>query len=161
MGHRAWIFIFGLILACATLIPNAKADEWNEKTQLTFTAPVEIPGSVLPAGTYWFMLANDASNRDIVRVYNADESHLYATFIAIPTYRMQPAGDTEIKFAERPHDKPEAILKWYYPGQSVGQEFVYSRRHEREFTHDNKRDVWTQTAAMSSAGNGAPQFRGQ
>jgi hypothetical protein len=148
MIHKAWIFTFGLILAFAMVVPNARADEWNEKTELTFTAAVEIPGIVLPAGTYWFILADSRSDRDIVQVFNQDESHLYATFIAIPTYRMAPTGKTEIKFAERPQNKPEAILKWYYPGQSVGQEFLYSRRHEREFARDGKREVWTQSEGL-------------
>ena len=31
---------------------SARADEWNKKTVLTFTQPFEIPGKVLPAGTY-------------------------------------------------------------------------------------------------------------
>jgi len=153
--RKAWAFIFGLILASAMLTPRAKADEWNEKTKLEFSAPVEIPGTVLPAGAYWFLLANSPSNRHIVEVYNQSLTHLCATFIAIPTYRMKATGYTEIKFAERPHDKPEAMWKWYYPGRLIGQELIYSHRHEREFTHDAKRDL--QTPAVTSSYPGMPQ----
>ena len=50
------------------------ADEWNKKTVLTFSQPVEIPGHVLPAGTYMFKLADTLGDRHIVQVFNADGS---------------------------------------------------------------------------------------
>jgi hypothetical protein len=49
-------------LISAVLIPSAQANDWNRKTVITFSAPVEIPGvhlagwGVLPAGTYVFKL---------------------------------------------------------------------------------------------------------
>jgi hypothetical protein len=52
----------------------ARADEWNKRTVLTFSQPVEIPGRVLPAGTYTFMLADSMSDRHIVQIFNADGS---------------------------------------------------------------------------------------
>jgi hypothetical protein len=59
----------GLLMFCALLIPVARADEWNQATKITFTAPVEIPGKVLPAGTYWFKLLNDDPDRNVVQVW--------------------------------------------------------------------------------------------
>ena len=39
------------------MLPQAKADVWNQKTIFTFNAPVEIPGGiVLSPGTYVFKL---------------------------------------------------------------------------------------------------------
>ena len=67
-----------------SLMPMAKADDWDQKTIFTFNIPVEIPGQALPAGTYVFKLANSSSDRNIVQVFNRDESHLYGTFLAIP-----------------------------------------------------------------------------
>src|SRR5438477_10010986 len=46
----------------AVCAPGARADEWNRKTTITFSGPVEIPGvhlagwGVLPAGTYVFKI---------------------------------------------------------------------------------------------------------
>ena len=54
--------VFGLALMGAVFSPGAKADEWNRKTVMTFSGPVEIPGvhlkgwGVLPAGTYVFKI---------------------------------------------------------------------------------------------------------
>ncbi len=105
--------------------PAAIANQWNEKTIWTFSQPVEIPGMVLPAGTYVFKLADSTSNRDIVQIFNKDENHIYATILAIPDYRLQPTGHPVIEFEERPSKSPQAVLAWFYPGRNFGEEFVY------------------------------------
>ncbi len=65
----------------------AKADEWNQKTVVKFSESVEIPGQVLPAGTYVFKLVNSTSNRHIVQVFNKDENQVFGTFLATSTVR--------------------------------------------------------------------------
>lgn len=139
--HKATVILFCFVVACAVFLPAAKADEWNQMTKFTFGEPVEIPGSVLPAGTYWFVLMDSPTDRNVVQVFSKDWRRLYATLLAIPTNRQQPTDETEVKFAERPHNKPEALLKWYYPGLLTGHEFIYSAKHEREFARDTKLDV--------------------
>lgn len=114
-------------LGALALMPAAEASEWNQRTVLTFSGPVEIPGQVLPAGTYVFKLADSPSNRHIVQVFNKDENRIFGTFLAIPDYRMQPSDKTIITFAERPADQPEAIKGWFYPGRQYGHEFVYPK----------------------------------
>jgi len=128
------------ILACAALLPAARADERNQMTKLEFSQPIEIPGGVLPAGAYWFVLQDNQGDRNVVQIFSADWSKIDATLLAVPAYRQQATNDTEIEFAERPHQKPEALLKWYYPGRLMGHEFLYSARHETEFARDKKED---------------------
>jgi hypothetical protein len=65
-------------------------------TKLTFSEPVEIPGRVLDAGTYWFTLADSHSDRNIIKIWNADRTQLVTSVIAIPDYLLQPTGDTVI-----------------------------------------------------------------
>jgi hypothetical protein len=128
--------VFGLILACGVLLPAAHATEWNEKSELTFSQPVQIPHMVLPAGTYWFILARSQSNRNVVEIYNKNWTKLYATTITVPAYRLNSTDRTEVTFAERPSNRPEALLKWYYPGRLAGHEFLYSPRQEHRFAND-------------------------
>lgn len=118
------LFVLGVLLYGA-VPPRAKADEWNKKTIVTVNAPVELPGVVLPAGTYVFQLLDSPSDRDIVEVFNQDESHIYATIMAISEYRLEPTNETIITLEERPKDSPEAIKEWFYPGDLNGLEFVY------------------------------------
>lgn len=134
--RKAMSILFGMILACGVFLPAAHASEWNQETEITFSQPVQIPHRVLPAGTYWFVLARSQANRNVVRVFSHDWSRLYATTITIPTERASSTSRTEITFAERPSNKPEALLKWYYPGRLTGHEFLYRIGQEHEFTRD-------------------------
>jgi hypothetical protein len=120
-------FGFWVFLLCALAAPRCRADEWNKATKVSFSAPIEIPGRVLAAGTYWFTLANLDSNRHIVQIWNADRTQLITTILAIPDYRLQPTGKTVMTFEERRSDTPEALQAWFYPGDNFGQEFVYPR----------------------------------
>jgi len=122
------IAVMGVVLT-----PNAKADSWNRKTNVTFSAPVEIPGvhlkgwGVLPAGTYVFKVLDSQSDRHIVQIFSEDEKTIYATILAIPNYRLKATDKTVITFSERPAGQPEALRAWFYPGKNFGEEFVYPK----------------------------------
>jgi hypothetical protein len=122
-----------MALMGAILAPSAKADDWNRKTVMTFSGPVEIPGvhltgwAVLPAGTYVFKILDSQSDRHIVQIFNQDETMIYATILAIPNYRLKATDKTVITFTERPAGEPEALRAWFYPGRNWGEEFVYPK----------------------------------
>jgi hypothetical protein len=120
---------------CVTFMAAARADIWDKKTIVTFADSVEIPGQVLPAGTYVFKLANSTSDRHIVQVWNADEIQILATILTMPSYRLDPPDETIFQFDERPSDSPMALRSWFYPGDNMGQEFVYPRN--RDFHRQN------------------------
>src|SRR5262249_34567559 len=86
-----------------------------------------IPGAVLTPGTYVFKLVDSPANRHIVRVMNEDESKVIATILAIPNYRLQPTGKTELGYWEMPKGNPAALRAWVYPGDNFGQEFAYPK----------------------------------
>ena len=114
---------------------TASAQLASKKTTVTFNEPVEIPGvnaQVLPAGAYVFRLLDSLSDRHIVQVFNKDESHIYATILAIPNYRLRATDKTVMTFAERAAGDPQAIRAWFYPGDNWGQEFVYPKRRALE-----------------------------
>jgi hypothetical protein len=129
---------FGLALMGAVFSPVANASEWNHKTVMTFSAPVEIPGvhlkgwGVLPAGTYVFKILDSQTDRHIVQIFNQDETQIYATILAIPNYRLTATGKTVVTFSERPAGEPEALRAWFYPGRTWGEEFVYPRAKAME-----------------------------
>ena len=133
-------------LAGSCLLPStARADEFNKETIVTFNAPVEVPGHVLPAGKYVFKLADTNSNRDIVEIFNANQTHLIAFIMGVPDYRLQPTDRTKISFEERSAGSPEAIHSWFYPGDDSGVEFIHSKARV------------VQTDASASAEAMAPQ----
>jgi hypothetical protein len=114
-------------LGVLALLPGARADEWSQRTTLKFSEPVEMPGQILPAGTYVFKLVNSNSSRHIVQVFNKEESHVYGTFLAIPKYRQRPSEKTIIAFDERAAGSPRAVKAWFYPHRTIGHEFVYPK----------------------------------
>jgi LPXTG-motif cell wall-anchored protein len=109
------------------LSPSARADEWNKKTVMTVSEPFQVPNKVLPAGTYVIKLMNSQSDRHIVQIFNADETQLQTTILAIPNYRIQPTGKTVFTFWETPPGQPKALRAWFYPGDNFGQEFAYPK----------------------------------
>jgi hypothetical protein len=146
--------VCGIALLGAALTPAARADSWNDKTVITFSGPVEIPGvhlkgwGVLPAGTYVFKLVDSQSDRHIVQIFSADEKTVYATILAIPNYRLKATGKTVITFRERPAGQPEALRAWFYPGKNWGEEFVYPKSVAIEIAQSTNTAVLTTPAEI-------------
>lgn len=128
-------------VVCGLAVPRARADEWNQAVKFHFSQPVEVPGHILPAGSYWFKLANNHGSRNIVEIFNHNYSRLEATLVTASQRRQQVTGRTEITFAERPHDLPEAVLGWYYPGSLTGHAFIYPQHQETRLRADAKQNL--------------------
>jgi hypothetical protein len=114
---------------------NVKADTFDKKTVITFSEPFEVPGvdaQILPAGTYVFKVYESFGDRNIVQIFNADETHIFTTILAINNYRLKATEKTVLTFKERGEGQPEAIKAWFYPGNDFGQEFVYSKKRALE-----------------------------
>ena len=134
MKAKKVLFTIALILASIAILPSARADEQDQATKMTFNQPVQIPGRILPAGTYWFVLAKTetTSYQHVVRVFSLDRSTLYATLLTIETQPATPAAKTVVTLADRGPDSPKAIVSWlyrgswYFPGFEYGHQFVYS-----------------------------------
>jgi hypothetical protein len=128
----------------AMVAPSVRAQDDNaytKKSRVTFNQQVEIPGQFLPAGTYIVQLVDAPSYRHIVRFFNADQSKVVATVIAIPNLRLETTGKTVIMFDERPINSPEALKAWFYPGDNFGQEFVYPKLRAVTLAQETKEPV--------------------
>jgi LPXTG-motif cell wall-anchored protein len=132
------------VLILTVLSPATKAQQWDKKTIVTITQPMEIPGvgqHFLPAGKYVFKIVDSLSNRDIVQIFNEEETHVFATILTIPNYRLKPTDETVLSFEERPTGQPEAIHAWFYPGATWGQEFVYPKTRALELAKETEQPV--------------------
>jgi hypothetical protein len=126
--------IFGAAIVFAALTTGLYADTWSKKTKLTFSGPVQIPGSqspsgvvTLPAGTYIFRLMDSQSSRHIVEVTNVRGDKVFSTILAINDYRINATSKTVMYFTERAAGAPPAVKAWFYPGDNYGQRFVYPK----------------------------------
>ncbi len=148
------LLLLALSLFSAMSPSNVRADEYNKMTVMTFSGPVEIPGQILPAGTYTFRLADSLSDRNIVQVFNADGTQIIATVLAINNYRLQSTSKTVVTFEERSGDNPDAVKAWFYPGDNFGQEFVYPKQRAAQLAVEANEPVPAladETADLKSA----------
>jgi hypothetical protein len=132
MNNRKTFVTLGSLLAFLILLPSARAAEYDQATKLTFHRQVQIPGEVLPAGTYWFVLDDNLGSRNIVEIFNSDRSKLYARVLTSNVETLTASDETTITFAEREQMEPETILSWFYPGRTFGHQFVYSHVEEQK-----------------------------
>lgn len=126
--------LLGCALAVATLVgTTAFAQEpVDQRTYFTFSAPFELPGNkTLPAGKYTFRVLDSPSNRHIVQILNQDGTQIQATLLAIPAQRQEPPSEPEIRFMEAAASMPPAVKTWWYPGRTIGHEFIYPKEQAR------------------------------
>jgi Protein of unknown function (DUF2911) len=132
----------GLIIAFALFFElAAHADEFDQATTITFSEPIQIPGQILPAGTYLFKLPQGDSDRNIVQIFNANRTVLYATLQTIATDRQEPTDDTAVTLAEPESGGPSVLVKWFYPGHETGNEFLYPKQKEKELAQDKQQTI--------------------
>jgi hypothetical protein len=129
------------LLAFLIVLPAAHADKANQATKVTFNQPVQIPGRVLPAGTYWFVLPDAITQHNQVRIFSSDRTTLYATVFTIDAERKQPTDHTTFTFAVRGSARPQAIVTWFYPGDTTGHEFLYPKQVWKELAKDKQDTV--------------------
>ena len=138
---RMLAVLLGLASLLAGVRTTTRADEWDKTTKVTFSEPVQVPGKVLQAGTYVFRLLDSQSDRHIVQIFNEDHTSLITTVMAIPNRRLEPTDKTVLLYDERPVNQPVALAAWFYPGDNMGQEFVYPKSQAAELSRLNKREV--------------------
>jgi hypothetical protein len=114
-----------MLLGGTYFVPKVRADESDKKTIVTINGPIQVPGKVLPAGTYVFKLL-DSNDLTLVAIFKDDESHLITTVQGISVVRTETPDKTILQLEERPSGQPEALKAWFYPGDNSGVEFVYS-----------------------------------
>ncbi len=132
-----------LMLALVLVAPPAThADEWNLLTRFTVNHPFEIPGMTLQPNTpYVIRLLDSPSNRNVVQVFNDDETKMLSMFMAISDERREPADRTVFTFVETEPGYPLPIREWFYPGRLIGREFVYPKEQALEIARHAKEPI--------------------
>ena len=128
IAPAASVALCGAALAITVGVFRAQADQWDKRTILTVDQPIQVTNTYLEPGTYVFKLANSSADRHIVQIFNADETHIINTVLAIPNYRLEPTGKSRFIFWETPPGTAPALRAWFYPGDNFGQEFQYPKQ---------------------------------
>lgn len=148
--HKTYIVV-GFIIAITLFMElAAHADAFDKTTKLTFSQAVEVPGQTLSAGTYLFRLADDGGDRNIVQIFNSDGTQLVTTVQTIATQRQQTTDDTEVTLTEPQSGNPAVLVKWFYPGEDIGNEFVYPKQEEKQLAQ-NQQETFVGSQMLSSS----------
>lgn len=123
------LFLSAVVVAAVVATPTsapASGVTYDKLAYLTFSAPVQVPGATLGAGTYRFRLTNPATSRNVLQVLSRDGSFVYAMFHTIPDSRTAVTDDAIVTFRETPAGVPPALRSLFYGGEYFGYEFVYA-----------------------------------
>jgi hypothetical protein len=120
-----------LAAALAAVVPAATGAigmTHDKLTLLTFSAPVQIPGAVLTAGTYRFRVADPDTSRKTMQVLSRDGGVVYGMFTTTPVYRPEVTYKAPVvTFKEVAAGVPLPIDSLFYEGESIGYSFVYPK----------------------------------
>ena len=111
-------------LMSSAFVPSLRASVSDKKTIINVSQPIVVEGTLLQAGQYVLKLQDSSPSRDVVYIYNGEETRLITTVLAIPAYRLQPTGKSEFSFYEAPTGQHPALHTWFYPGDNSGFEFL-------------------------------------
>jgi len=115
------------VLAMALMAPPlTRADESDTATSFTIDRPFEVPGMVLQPNTpYVIALIESPGARNIVQIYNEDQSKMLTTFLAVSSDRAETEDMPVFTFIKTEPEFPLPIKEWFYPGYQRGLQFVY------------------------------------
>ena len=108
-------------LCCLALVLTFSASAVAEQTVLTFSAPVQLPTVLLPAGSYRFAV-NDGDN-GLMSVTDTG-GRLVTRFSVNPITRAKAGDKVVMRSVE---GKPPEVSALYPTGGKSGMEFIYPR----------------------------------
>jgi hypothetical protein len=123
--------VFTAAFLTAASSASAQDSNINQRTILTFSGPVQMPGVTLPGGKYVFRLA-DTALHNVMQVFDGDEKRIIGQWFFIPKNRTTDElsaanGKPVVMFKEMPEGFTPAIQYYFYPTETIGKEFIYPK----------------------------------
>lgn len=154
--------VFTAAFLTAATTASAQDSNINQRTLLTFSGPVQMPGVTLPAGKYVFRLA-DTSLHNVMQVFDGDEKKIIGQWFFIPKNRTTEEagaanGKPVVMFREMPEGMTPAIQFYFYPTDLTGKEFIYPKEQALKIAAATHQSVLA-TDTDASKGGEAHVFR--
>jgi len=130
--------------------PASRGDDWNLATRFSVSQPFQVPKMVLEPNTNYVIRIHDSpATRQVVQIYNEDQTKMLTMFIAISAQRFEPKDETQFTFMETSPGYPVPIKEWFYPGRLTGLEFIYPKDQAEEIAaHSRDRVATTEVAEL-------------
>jgi hypothetical protein len=135
------------MLTAMSATPARAQGPMDARTEFTFNRPVELPNVTLPPGTYIFRFVDATTGKRVMQVQAKDAgSKNYGMFMTISAQRPKASDNAELRFLETPAGQPAAVKTWWYPGNTIGREFIYPKSQARRLAQATNQPVLTTKA---------------
>jgi hypothetical protein len=103
-----------------------------------------------------------------VQVLSQDEKTVHGQFLFVQANRLEASGDTIVTFRETAEGTAPAVHYWYYPGETIGKEFIYpkdqalkiaARTHSTVLSVDGEVGPNAQVSSVDESGKVTPWQR--
>ncbi len=136
-----------MLTAMSATPARAQGGPMDARTEFTFNQPVELPNVTLPPGTYVFRFVDATTGKRVMQVQAKDAgSKNYGMFMTISAQRPKASDNAELRFLETPAGQPAAVKTWWYPGNTIGREFIYPKSQARRLAQRTNQPVLTTQA---------------
>ena len=125
---KSGLFLAVICLVAASIAgPVTRADDSVQQAMVTIQSPEQVPGSVLPAGTYMFKQTGAQSGWVIVQIYSRDGSALVTTILAYPNAKVASNGQNVITYPANGSGSIPAMEGIVFTGDSTVEQFAYPK----------------------------------
>jgi hypothetical protein len=91
-----------------------------------------------------FRFADATTGKNVMQVLAKDSTNkTYGLFMTISAQRPRPSDEAELRFMETPAGTPAAVKTWWYPGNTIGREFIYPKSQARRLAQATNTTVLT------------------
>ncbi|HUK35689.1 MAG TPA: hypothetical protein VLV86_17345 [Vicinamibacterales bacterium] len=143
--------MLGIGMSVALFASAVQAQPEDKRTYFTFSGPVALPGVTLPAGRYLFRIIDTTTSRKVIQVLSDDQKTPYAMMNTINDTRRDPAKDATVSFYESARGTPAAVKSWWYPGETIGYQFIYPRAQAKQLAKNTGQPVLTTKAESTKS----------
>ena len=152
--HRIVLLATALLVVQAASATPVAAQGWTDRTTMTFTEAVKVPGATLQPGTYIFELVSPERNAAAVKITSQDGKKSFGVFNSVPTRRPQATEDVVLLFSATDKGTMPAIRGWFPAGGRHGHLFLYSKDEAQSLAQRTRELVLSQNVSGSKMESG-------
>ncbi|MDP2959397.1 MAG: hypothetical protein Q8N53_23465, partial [Longimicrobiales bacterium] len=124
---------FATLLAAA---PTSSALAHSQPEEATFvvTEPLDVGTVTLQPATYHIKVVKIDSNKDMLRVMDAEQTKIFTTVLTRPYPITMGEVIPESRYVvwSTPAGQPQVLRTWFAADRSIGHEVVYSQKRAME-----------------------------
>jgi cobalamin biosynthesis Mg chelatase CobN len=83
-------------------------------------------------------------------VLSQDEKNILGQWTFVQAQRPKATEDTVVMFREQPEGTTAAVQYWYYPGETIGKEFVYPKDQAQKIANRTGASVLSEEGRVAS-----------